>query len=204
MAGDESGGDGGPRVRMVRAAAQLIRRQGVSGTGMREVVAAADAPRGSLGHYFPDGKTQLVSEALLMMGGFAARRVERAMAQPGTSTPSGLLDALVEDWRRDLTRENFTAGCPLVAAAADTASSSETLRRTIQAAFGEWQRPLTDALAELGIPTQGADRYSLLVLSALEGAIVLARIRRQLEPLDIVVAELGPLLDAAATKRGRR
>ena len=54
-----------PRERMVRSAAQLIRRKGVSGTGMREIVTEADAPRGSLQHYFPGGKEEIVSEALL-------------------------------------------------------------------------------------------------------------------------------------------
>ena len=32
-----------------------MRRKGVSGTGMREIVTEADAPRGSLQHYFPRG-----------------------------------------------------------------------------------------------------------------------------------------------------
>ena len=57
-----------PRERMVRSAAQLIRRKGVSGTGMREIVAEADAPRGSLQHYFPGGKEEIVSDALLWSG----------------------------------------------------------------------------------------------------------------------------------------
>ncbi|MBD9736107.1 helix-turn-helix transcriptional regulator, partial [Streptomyces sp. H28] len=44
---------------MVFSAAQLIRREGVGATGMREVAAHARAPRGSLQHYFPGGKEQL-------------------------------------------------------------------------------------------------------------------------------------------------
>ena len=74
-----------PRDRMVRSAAQLIRRKGVSGTGMREIVIEADAPRGSLQHYFPGGKEELVSDALLWMGGVAARRVERSLRRDRTA-----------------------------------------------------------------------------------------------------------------------
>lgn len=193
--------DQAPRERLVRAAAQLIRRQGVSGTGMREIVSDAYAPRGSLRHYFPGGKEQLVSEALIMMGGAASRRVARALARLETRSPSALLDAVVEDWRRDLTREEFAAGCPLVAAAADAASTSEPLRHAIGQAFSEWQAPLAEGLAALGVPQARAPRLSLLVMSALEGAIILARVRRDLVPLDTLVAELGPFLDAAATER---
>src|ERR1700739_1045777 len=110
-----------PRERMVRGAAQLIRRKGVSGTGMREIVTEADAPRGSLQHYFPGGKEELVSDALLWAGDVAARRVRRCLGELHPRTPSALLTCIVDDWRRDLTTEQFSAGCPLGAAAADTA-----------------------------------------------------------------------------------
>src|ERR1700678_2345443 len=106
-----------PRERMVRSAAQLIRRKGVSGTGMREIVIEADAPRGSLQHYFPGGKEELVSDALLWMGDVAARRTTRCLSELKSRTPSALLASIVDTWRRDLTNERFSAGCPLVAAA---------------------------------------------------------------------------------------
>ena len=80
-----------PRERMVRSAAQLIRRKGVSGTGMREIVTEADAPRGSLQHYFPGGKEELVSDALLSMGDLAARRTRRCLRDLDSKTPSALL-----------------------------------------------------------------------------------------------------------------
>src|SRR5580704_9410504 len=101
---------------MVRSAAQLIRRKGVSGTGMREIVTEAGAPRGSLQHYFPGGKEELVSDALLWAADVSARRTRRSLSQLRTRTPSGLLAAIVEPWQHDLASEQFSAGCPLVAA----------------------------------------------------------------------------------------
>ena len=164
---------------------------------MREIVAEADAPRGSLQHYFPNGKEGLVSEALLWMGDVAARRVRRHVEHLDPPRPSALLAAMVEDWRVDLTAEEFTAGCPLVAAAADVAATSDDLREVLRQAFDGWQEPLAAALESLGVPAERTDRLAVLVLAALEGAIVLARIRRSLAPLDHVVAELGPVLDAS-------
>jgi AcrR family transcriptional regulator len=186
---------------MVRSAAQLIRTKGVSGTGVREVVVHADAPRGSLQHYFPEGKDQLVEEALLWAGGVAARRVGRALDRAGASAPSLLLAELASDWRTDLTSEGFAAGCPLVAAAADVAATSDPLRAAIGRAFDGWQAPLAAALVECGVPARRAPSLALVVISALEGAIILARIRRDLAPIDAVVDELGPLLDTAASRR---
>src|SRR5580700_1777214 len=106
-----------PRERMVRSAAQLIRRKGVSGTGMREIVIEADAPRGSLQHYFPGGKEELVSDALLWAGDLTARQVRRSLRELESRTPRALLASIVDGWRSDLTNEKFSVGCPLVAAA---------------------------------------------------------------------------------------
>jgi AcrR family transcriptional regulator len=186
---------------MVRSAAQLIRRQGVTGTGMREIVTAAEAPRGSLQHYFPGGKEELVSDALLWMGDVAARRIRRCMRELDPRTPSALLAAVVETWRRDLSTEKFSAGCPLVAAAADTAATSPPLRQVLRRAFDGWLEPLSESLVELGVPTERADNLAVVMIAALEGAIILARVRQDLTPFDALVGELGPLLDAVARPR---
>jgi AcrR family transcriptional regulator len=183
---------------MVRSAGQLIRRKGVSGTGMREIVTEADAPRGSLQHYFPGGKEELVSDALLWMGDAMARRTKRCLSELKSRTPSALLASVVDTWRRDLTNEEFSAGCPLVAAAADTAATSDQLRQVLRRAFDGWLEPLSESLAELGVPQDRSDNLAVVVIAALEGAIILARIRRDLIPFDALVRELGPLLDAVA------
>jgi AcrR family transcriptional regulator len=165
---------------------------------MREIVMEADAPRGSLQHYFPGGKVELVSDALLWMGHVAARRVTRCLGELTSRTPSALLTAIVEIWRRELTSEHFSAGCPLVAAAADTADSSTQLRQVLQRAFDGWLEPLSESLVELGVPVERCDNLAIVVIAALEGAIILTRIRHDVTPLDALVLELGPLLDAAA------
>jgi AcrR family transcriptional regulator len=187
-----------PRERMVQSAAQLIRRKGVSGTGMREIVIDADAARGSLQHYFPGGKEELVSDALLWAGDMSAEQMRRSLSKLTSRTPSALLDSVVDWWRRDLTNEQFLAGCPLVAAAADTAATSKHLRQVLRQAFDGWIEPLSESLVELGVSPERSDNLAIVVIAALEGAIILARIRRDLTPFDALVLELGPLLDAVA------
>jgi hypothetical protein len=65
-------------------------------------------------------------------------------------------------------------------------------------AFDEWLEPLSESLAELGVPVERSDSLALVTVAALEGAIILARVRRDVTPFDALVAELGPLLDAIA------
>jgi AcrR family transcriptional regulator len=183
---------------MVRSAAQLIRRKGVSGTGMREIVTEADAPRGSLQHYFPGGKEEIVSDALLWAGDMTAQLVRRNLRELKSRTPSALLAAIVDGWRRDLNREKFSVGCPLVAATADTAASSALLRDALRRAFDRWLEPLSESLIDLGVPVERSDNLALVIIATLEGAIILARVRRDVTPFDALVSELGPMLDGVA------
>src|SRR4051812_47936012 len=100
--GDMSASTRGHRERIVYETAQHLRRAGVGGTGLRQVVADAGAPRGSLQHYFPGGKDQLVGEALGWAGTWAAARVEDHVARMRRPTPGRLFAAIVEDWVGDL------------------------------------------------------------------------------------------------------
>jgi AcrR family transcriptional regulator len=165
---------------------------------MREIVTEADAPRGSLQHYFPGGKEEIVSEALLWSGDVGARRVHRGLEQLTSRTPSALLASVVDTWRRELTEEHFSAGCPLVAAATDTAATSEPVRKVLRRAFDGWLEPLSKGLVELGVPVERSGDLATLVIAALEGAIVLARVRRDVTAFDVLIRELGPVLDGAA------
>ena len=58
------------RERILYASAELFRRQGYGGTGLKQVVAQAGAPFGSLYHFFPGGKEQLADEVLRTSGRF--------------------------------------------------------------------------------------------------------------------------------------
>ncbi|MER8224433.1 TetR/AcrR family transcriptional regulator [Streptomyces sp. NPDC094143] len=192
----------GPRERMVFSAAQLIRRDGVVSTGMREVAAEADAPRGSLQHYFPGGKTQLVEEAVGWAGRYAAGRVTRYLAALPEPTPSGLFAAMVRQWTDEYETAGFAGGCPVAAATVDCAESAPSTREAASAAFTAWTSAVAGALAETGVPEERAGQLATLMISALEGAILLARAERDVRPLTTVARELGPLLDAAARTDG--
>ncbi|WP_328603742.1 TetR/AcrR family transcriptional regulator [Amycolatopsis sp. NBC_00345] len=171
---------------------------------MRDVVAHAGAPRGSLQHYFPRGKDQLVAEAVEWAGAYAARRVRRSFESLDEPTPGAFFAAMVDQWRDEFTERGYDGGCPLVATVADTAAVNESLRETVSSAFTGWQRPVSETLSQLGVPPARAASLAVLMISALEGAIVLARAHQDVGPLDVVVEELRPVLDGAVDKRRRR
>lgn len=182
---------------MLRAAVRLISMQGVTATGLREIAAAADAPRGSLQHYFPGGKDQLVTEAVAIAGEVAARRVRRYAAAVPPPTPGDLFAAIAGAWRDIYARRGYAEGCPLAATATDAAEASPMLRDALRRALDTWLGALAEALAALGVPPARTRPLALLMFSTLEGALILARSRQDTQPLDAVIAELRPVLDAA-------
>jgi AcrR family transcriptional regulator len=186
-----------PRERMVRAAAKLFRIHGVTATGLREIVEAADAPRGSLQHYFPGGKEQLITEALQYAGDSAGRHMERLVERLDQRTPGALFAAMAGEWRDLYLRAGFAEGCPLAAAAADAVAESPGVQAALSQALSRWQRPLESALGELGVPTGRRSSLAVLMMSALEGALILARSHEDASFIDTVIAELRPVLDAA-------
>lgn len=193
----------GPRERMVLAATELMRRQGVHGTGLREVVERANAPRGSLQHYFPGGKEQLIGEAIAAAGAFASGRIRRyAEANPGVA-PSELFAAMVSWWRNLYLERGFDDGCPLAAATADTAARNTVLRDALHKSFDAWQRSLEGSLKAAGVPDERCAPLAMLMMTSLEGALIIARSNEDVGPLDTIVSELQPLLDSAVHRPRR-
>ena len=187
----------GPRERMVFSAAQLIRRDGVAATGLRDVVEHAGAPRGSLQHYFPGGKEQLVGEAIAWGARYAARRVDRFVAGLRKPTPARLFAAMIQQWIDEYEANGFAAGCPIAAATVDCADTVDATRRAAASAFEQWRAPIAAALTDMGVPARRAAALAVLMISTLEGAVLMARAEQDVAPLRTAARELGPLLDAA-------
>src|SRR5437660_7352059 len=94
------------RAKMVAGAADLMSRRGVNATSMRDVVRHTATPRGSISHHFPDGKRQLIAEAVVFAGQQVSVPLEKAVNQLGAIAG---LKAFVASWRRQLESTRFEA-----------------------------------------------------------------------------------------------
>lgn len=189
-----------PRERMVVSAALLIRERGAHPTAIADVLEHSGAPRGSAYHYFPGGRTQLLCDAI----DYANERVAARIAKGRSGVE--ILDQLVTDFRKVLLDSDFRAGCPVVAVSVESGDPAKqeqaapVLERA-GAAFGRWTDLIAAQLAADGIPPERADELAMLITTALEGAIVVARASRDVKPLDVVHGQLRKLLDASAPER---
>ncbi|MEE6179826.1 TetR/AcrR family transcriptional regulator [Mycobacterium sp. 050134] len=190
------------RARMVTSAALLIRERGAHATAISDVLQHSGAPRGSAYHYFPGGRTQLLCEAV----DYAGDHVGAVIGEADSGLE--LLDILIEKYRRQLVDTDFRAGCPVVAVAVEAGDDQDRDRMApvlerAAVAFGHWTSQITHRLIADGIPAETAGELSMLITSALEGAIVLARARRELAPLDLVHRQLRKSLSCALEALGK-
>ena len=171
------------RDRIVRSAAALVRERGVHGVGLREIVAHADGPRGSLQRYFPDGKTQLIAEALELAGAEVLEETESVLA--GAATLADAIDAIFAPWRKVLVESNFTMGCPIAATVVD-AGGDDRLRQGAHALLDQWRDSVHAVLVKFGGEDSIGEDDASVLLAALEGALILSRASQSTKPLDSV------------------
>ena len=181
---------GTTRERIVITAARMFRAQGVTGTGMLAILEAAAAPRGSLYHHFPGGKDELVLEALR----FEAGRVSDGLGLLLIDLPdeAAALVAFAETLAVSLERSDYKLGCPISTAALELSSISEPVRRLCARAYEDWQTKLRDHLVSVGRDPADAATRAELVLAAYEGALLLARARRDGDVLRRIATALIP------------
>ncbi|OBI41867.1 TetR/AcrR family transcriptional regulator [Mycobacterium colombiense] len=185
----------GPRERMVVSAALLIRERGAHATAISDVLEHSGAPRGSAYHYFPGGRTQLLCEAVDYAGEHVAAVIT------GADDGRQLLDTLIDKYRRQLLDSDFRAGCPIVAVSVEAGEQDDTERMVIEraaAVFDRWKDLIAARFIADGIAPERARELAVMATASLEGAIVLARVRRDLMPLDVVHRQLRDLLAAAS------
>jgi AcrR family transcriptional regulator len=188
---------------MVRSAAALIARDGLRGTGMREVADDAGAPRGSIRHHFPGGKDELTLDALSWMGALVRDRLAGVAGASGPARAAAVLAAFVEMWREALTDTGLAAGCSIAAVVHDTDDPALLSRASV--VFTSWRDPFRTALLADGASQETAEVLATTVLAGLEGAVILCRAERSLVPLEQTGAVLRGLLAATTTtSRGMR
>jgi TetR/AcrR family transcriptional repressor of lmrAB and yxaGH operons len=176
------------RARITAAASQLLRRRGYAATGLNEVISASDAPKGSLYHYFPEGKEQLAAEAISSSGRIVSDTIGGVLTA-SESMPQALRSFA---WllARNLERSGFRDGCPVGTTTLEMAAESEPLRRACGQSFEDWTEAIAARLRDEGREPHAAHRGAVLVLSAFEGALMMARALRDVAPLYEVAEEL--------------
>jgi TetR/AcrR family transcriptional regulator, transcriptional repressor for nem operon len=181
------------RALIINAAATLMYQRGVSMTSLDDVLAAAGSGKSQLYHYF-DSKANLVAAVI-------ERQLELVLAQQPSLGHINSWDG-IEAWVAEILRAQSAPGgpfaCPLGTIAAEL-KNDETFRPLLDAAFHRWEAPLARGLQTMQdrgelVTEADPDRLATAVIAALQGGMLLARVRGELTPLqdalDAAVAHL--------------
>jgi AcrR family transcriptional regulator len=169
------------RERILTATNESFRRRGYHGTSLRDVATGAAAPIGSLYHFFPGGKDEL-TVATLIWSGDAYRRLFEMIAEAAANPAVAITDFF--DGAAAVLREtDFIDPCPIGTVAREVASTNDAIRAATDHVFATWIAAAAMHFEAAGMTASEAEQLATTVVAALEGGFVLARARRDPEPL---------------------
>jgi AcrR family transcriptional regulator len=169
--------------RILERSAELFRRQGYAGTGVKQIVAEASAPFGSLYHFFPGGKQQLGEEVIRRSGALYGELID-AFFIPGSDAESATR-AFFAAAGETLRETDYADACPIATVALEVSSTSEPLRLACAEVFDGWIDAAAEHLVAGGLAHDVARELAISMLASLEGAFVLARALRSTEPVEV-------------------
>jgi AcrR family transcriptional regulator len=188
------------RGRIVEAAADLILAGGVGGTNLDDICTGTPTSKGQLFHYFPNGKTELVTA----IAAFQAERVLDAQ-RPFLDT----LDTW-EAWDgwRDAVLTHYGSqahwGCPIGALTAELIRDQPERAADVTAHMNRWRGYIEAGLRRMhaaGLLRDdiNPDTLALSTFAALHGGLLLTQMTQSIEPLQAALDGALAGLRAAAT-----
>jgi AcrR family transcriptional regulator len=180
------------KQQMIQSAMKLQRTRGIAGTAFSDVLADSGAPRGSVYHHFPDGRSQLAEAATEYGVDWMSEQLE-ALLESGDLLVA--LDGFIDLWLEVIREEKYMAGCAVAAGALDPDENSPA-RRAAKEGFRRWEKLLANGFRRAGLSAAQAQGLSVTCIAAIEGALILVRAEGDEGPLETVATQLRRVLRA--------
>jgi len=166
--------------RIVRAMAESLRVRGYGATGVNHLVRAAGAPTGSIYHHFRGGK-RAVAAAALRETGAAYGRLLPLLLDEHADLAEAIRAAFIAAGE-DMRGTGWATMCPVATVGGEIADTEPELREVAAEVMASWVEDGTAYLQRRGLSETGARTLTYALISALEGAFLLARTLHSTEP----------------------
>jgi len=193
------------RQRIIAAAAPLFNKQGYAGCVLKDIMAATGLEKGGIYRHF-DSKEEIAAEAFDY-----AWMVTSALRRQGLDEIPDHVDRLKHHIAGFVFRSSIPGGCPLLNTAVDSDNGNPILRERVRNAFRGWQKMLrnilTDGIAAGTVRADvDAEKVSRLIISGLEGGMLVSRIEKSDQALQDAMEHLDAYLETrvrAPMSKGR-
>lgn len=189
-------GDLSTRDRLIETARDLFLLNGYNATGIAEIVERAGVRPGSLYYFFPTKE-----DLLLAVLDWYHVNIYEGLLQPiwgRIDDPIERIFGLLDGYRQMLLLTAFDQGCPIGNLSLEIGNSHPRARELMVVNFKQWAERVGECLhAANGKLPRGMDVDGLAshVLVVMEGAVMLARAYRSIEPFDQSLVHLRDYFD---------
>ena len=147
---------------IIQAACTLLEKQGYPATSLDEIVKESGATKGSLYYYFPDGKEQIVSEAVLYAGKILVERMRGEL--PGMTTRCRRFMNTSCTWQARWRKSISLLAIPLTIVAVEAAGASERISLACREVYAQIEAVLQEKLLCCGLSNSDAAERARLTL----------------------------------------
>jgi TetR/AcrR family transcriptional regulator, transcriptional repressor for nem operon len=193
------------RELIVRAATRLMHVHGYHGTSVDDVLRESGVGKGNFYYYFKSKEDLGYAILDRLVEGLIERTLEPCFSDPTIEPLAQIrcfLGRVVEAQRE----RNCVGGCALGNLAAELSDVHEAFRTRLAAVFSTWRARLTVALVEAQrrgdvAPTCRPEVVAQFLVAALEGAILMTKVAKDITVLETCVAEMAHYLGLYEVKR---
>jgi TetR/AcrR family transcriptional regulator, transcriptional repressor for nem operon len=184
------------RERIIERSAPLFNKQGYAGTALSDLMEATGLQKGGIYRHF-SSKEELAAEAF----DYAWRKAVEVRAQGVDSTPNAVdrLKQMVANFV-ELRNGLVPGGCPLLNTAIESDDGNTVMRERARGALRSWQTRLS-TIVKHGMRDRQIrkdvepDEIAALVISQLEGALMMSRLYQSRQPLEWAQSHLTDYLE---------
>lgn len=170
------------RDNLVRTAMRLFREQGYASTGLQQILNESGAPKGSLYHYFPGGKEAL-GEAAVTLAGQLIDEMLSDLAERHPRDAKAFVQGYCKTMAGWMRESGFQAGCPIATTVLETVPRSPAITHAGGEVLDSWVDTITGVFVGSGLTKRKARDKAQFLIAAIEGALVVARVRRSERPI---------------------
>jgi len=179
------------RDNILTKAALLFQQQGYAATSISQIIEASEQPKGSLYFHFPGGKQEIAIVAAVQSSAFIVGLIEEIFNSSANANEA--ITAVCTGFSSQLAASDYRNGCPISPMATSGEKDVDALRKSCADAYNSWLAAIEVGLKRFGINNAQCAPLASLVLSSVEGAILLSQARKNIEALDALPRSLAPL-----------